>query len=241
MQFFGTKKLAKVDDWIPVVSRKNWVEEHSAYELAHSWQSARGFPSRVAYVLTSGPGPVFAGLRPEYGVVEKPVFLDTLKGPSWTDVMVYCRNADSEAVVVAVEGKAKEPFGAVVSDWVRAKGEKGESDDPKPSRLKRLDYLAGQLGVALQPDSTLRYQLLHRTASAITESQLHAASAAVVLVHSFCREPDDNWDDYSNFARTVGVPDPVRDFVQGPVQLGTSRDTTVYFVWVSDKPVEPSN
>ena len=241
MQFFGTKKLGKIEDWEPVVSKKNWVPKHSAYELAHSWQPAAGFPPSVAAVFMSCHSDALAGIRPNYGVVEKPVFLDTMKGPSWTDVMVYCTNADSEPLVVAVEGKAKEPFGPPVSDWIRAKGERGESPEPKPSRVRRLNYLSKQLGVSFQADSGLRYQLLHRTASVIVESELHSAAAAIVLVHSFYEESTENWSDYVRFVNAIGIADPRKNVVQGPVQLGQSGGTPLFLAWVSDRPVESSN
>ncbi len=236
MQFFGTTKLEPVDDWIPIVSQKNWQPEHSAYELAHSWQPAGGFPVRVADVLASSDSPMLAGIRPLYGVVEKPVFLDTLKAPSWTDVMVYCSNADGDSLVIAVEGKAKESFGPIVSDWIRAKGERGESVQPKPTRLNRLEYLSQHLSVRLSLESHLRYQLAHRTVSAISECELHTAAAAMVLVHSFIEAEDENWRDYVGFVEVLGVTAPQKDVVQGPVQLGPSGETPVFFVWVSDEP-----
>jgi hypothetical protein len=62
--------------------------------------------------------PLVENLALDYGLVEKPVFLDTLKGPSWTDVMAYAHNAAGEMVVIAVEGKARESFGSPVSEWV---------------------------------------------------------------------------------------------------------------------------
>lgn len=236
MQLFGTKKLMRVEDWIPIVSKKNWQKEHSAFELAHSWQRAGGFPAPVGSVLKASDSPLLAGIRPLYGVVEKPVFLDTIKGPSWTDVMVYCLNAQGESLVIAVEGKARERFGPIVADWIRAKGEKGESLKPKPTRVRRLDYLSRHLGRTLQPESRLRYQLLHRTVSAITECELQAATGAMVLIHSFSETTDDNWLDYVSFAEAIGIHTPKKNEVQGPLTLGLSDEIQVFFAWVSDSP-----
>jgi len=235
-QFYGVTKLEKLDDWIPVVSEANWRAKHSAFEVAHSWHAARGFPPRVARVLEASESPLLRRLRPIYCIVEKPVYLDTSKGPSWTDVMAYCRNDEDRSVIIAVEGKAKETFSQVVADWVRGSKEGSGRGDPKPSRHQRLSYLSAVLNVPDDPDSRLRYQLLHRTVSAVKEAQLESAAAAMVLIHSFDDSADANWLDYGAFLDTLGVERPCKDVVQGPVNLDTSRNMPTFFAWVSDEP-----
>jgi Domain of unknown function (DUF6946) len=61
-------------------------------------------------------------------------------------------------VSIAVEGKAGEPFGPPISEWLR--------DDSVGKRV-RLDALCKVLGLVSEADSLLRYQLLHRSASAM--------------------------------------------------------------------------
>lgn len=52
----------------------------------------------------------------------------------------------------------------------------------------------------------LRYQLLHRTASAVIERDRFGANLAVMLVHSWAPD-DEGWDDYEAFvARLGGTP-----------------------------------
>lgn len=232
MQFFGIQKLERAEDWRPIVSDKNFQKGYSGYELAYSWQAAREFPSKVASVFNQADFLLLTGIRCEYGIVEKPVFLDTLIAPSWTDVMVYCKNASGDSVIVAVEGKCRESFGPIIQDWIRAKGEPDEGPDPKPSRLQRLSYLGDQLGITIPPTSQLRYQLVHRTVSAVKECNLHSAAATVVLVHSFDDKFKDNWDDYCKFTMAVGLISPAKDLIQGPVSL---RGVQVFFAWVSDR------
>lgn len=237
--FFGMQRLNKVDDWKPIVGDKNWVPSHSAFELAQHWHRAASFPSNVQAVIGGSSESVLLGLHPEYGVVEKPVFLDSFVGPSWTDIMLYARNGRGDSVVIAVEGKAHEPFADPVRHWVRdlSAGRTIESEDqPKPSRVRRLEYLSRVLRIQISSDSPLRYQLLHRTASAVQEAQLHGSVAAMVLVHSFAAESS-NSVDFTNFLEKLSVLPG--DGLVGPIQLGIGSNMATYFAWVSDNPWHP--
>ena len=88
--------------------------------------------------------------------------------------MAYCSNPEG-LVVIAVEAKVLEAFGPYV-------GEKREGTSEN-QRL-RLDYVHQLLKVKAFPDK-IRYQLLHRTASAILTAQAFHAKTAVMLVHAF--------------------------------------------------------
>jgi hypothetical protein len=149
-----------------------------------------------------------------------------------TDLMAYGRNARGDAVVLAVEGKADEPFASRVWAWVRG-DEKNPtmSADPRRTRLRRLEFLSNHLSKEIPPDSTLRYQLLHRTVSAVLEAQLHGAVAAVVLVHAFGREAADNLSDFSEFLTELGGSGVTKGMVSGPYQLGEQRNVPTYFLW----------
>src|SRR6266571_2495499 len=85
-QFYGVNKIGSISEWQRIIPAEHWVPGRSAYELAHHWHGCDGFPSRVAAALQ----PAFPRLIPDYGMVEMPVFLDTLKAPSRTDIMLYC-------------------------------------------------------------------------------------------------------------------------------------------------------
>jgi hypothetical protein len=87
--------------------------------------------------------------------------------PSQTDVLAILRLPD-EIAIMAVEGKVDESFGPLVSDWLR----EAAPASKKPARLKRL---AETLGIDVSVCETLRYQLLHRTASAIYEARRYHA------------------------------------------------------------------
>lgn len=114
--------------------------------------------------------------------------------PSQNDILVLAKNK-KDLVVIAVEGKVFEPFGETVGDWLR------DESKGKKTRLKDLSKLLQLNQNSLQE---IRYQLLHRTASAVIEAKRFNASAALILVHSF--SPNHEWfDDYSHFAFLFGI------------------------------------
>jgi Domain of unknown function (DUF6946) len=238
--FYGYRRLTVPDDWAGLAGDGKWVPGRSAFELAHAWQEAGGLPLGIRAALDRSGQPALAGLRLDLCLVEKPVFLDTQRAPSMTDLMGYGRNRSGEAVVAAVEGKADEPFALPVSSWVR-----GDHDPPqpaavpRPSRLRRLEFLAKHLGFDVDPESRLRYQLLHRTTSAILEAKLHGAVLALVIVHVFGEHWTTNWPDFAAFAGALGsrIAEPGKAL--GPLLLGDGRDLPTYLLWFQDvRPAE---
>lgn len=230
--FSGYKLLTTVDDWRGLAGDDKWVATRSAYELAHAWQAAGGLPKEIAGALDRSGHEALQRLSVDLCLVEKPVFLDTRIAPSMTDLMGYGRNAKGDTIVLAVEGKADEPFASHVWAWVRGDDNNpAMSTVPRKTRVQRLEFLSQHLAIQIPPASTLRYQLLHRTVSAILESQLHGAVAAVVLIHAFGTHGEDNFADFTAFARELGGPTPTPGSVCGPVLLGEHRDLPTYFLW----------
>jgi hypothetical protein len=231
---FGVKRLDKLDDWIEVVGKKNWVPRHSAYELAHKWHGCRGLPASLSGVLRNSGVASLAGVKAEVCYVEKPVLLDTGRAPSMTDIMVYARNAKKEPVILGVEGKALEPFGARLFSWARGDKElKRPQGAPRRSRVRRLEFLAKHLGISSDPDSAIRYQLLHRTVSVVLESELYGTPAGLVAVQSFCEEGE-NWDDFCAFLSTLNLKKVNKNVLTGPACLGVGRNLPVYFLWLAE-------
>lgn len=224
--FYGIKDLASVADWQANAKREHWVRGHSAYELAHHWCGALRFPPRVEQVLAP-----LGGLFPKYGFVEFPTFLDTANAPSRTDLMLYCRSAADEPVVIGVEGKSAERFDKPVKDWVR----KGEQN-PTPSRSRRLKYLSELLGVEISSEAEFGYQLVHRSAATVSECMVQGAAFGVVLIHSFSTATPENWSDFQAFTNAVGLSIVEKDTLSKPVLLGPKRDVKMHFGWVSDRP-----
>ncbi len=182
------------EDWKDLLADPDlhWKAGHAAYALAHRWEAANGFPSEIKEALESVPALEDVELLlaiPEYKV--------SLPGggvASQNDIFCLARNRQG-LVSIMVEGKANEPFGPLVSEWY---------DDPSPGKVKRLNFLCQTLGLDKDQVQGVRYQLLHRTASAILEAKRFKALTAAMLVHSF--SPTYNWfEDYAAFADLFGT------------------------------------
>ena len=167
---------------------KHWRDGHSAKMLAESWERAEGFPSEVRDLLASSPEPALAEAPPLIGIPEYQVPLPGGSRPSQTDLFVLSA-AGSSLAVIMIEGKVEEPFGPTVAEWLT---------DASPGKQERLKFLQEKLGLREPPSGNIRYQLLHRTASAVIEAQRFRARFAVMIVHSF--SPHHAWlDDYQAF------------------------------------------
>lgn len=239
--FFGMVKLAGPDAWKSIAGEDKWRATRSAYELAYSWHGARGIPPKIREIFDASGHRELQELKLEIGFVEKPVFLDTPIGPSMTDIMGYARNSALEPVILAVEGKATEPFGLPIHAWLRGDVPTPLTDAPvRPTRGKRLEFLAGRLGLAVDIESKLQYQLLHRTVSGVLEATLAGASTAVLLVHSFAQDDQANWDAYSEFVQALGAGVPAKDAVSGPIALPSVAGMKLFALWHSDTPWRPN-
>lgn len=114
------------------------------------------FPARVRTVLDTAPEYVGAELID--GFFEREVELGTAGRNSQTDLMVVA-DVQSELAIIAVEGKAEESFVEVVSEW-----------NNSPGKQHRPEHLCRTLELNPASVGELRYQLFHRTASAIYEA-----------------------------------------------------------------------
>lgn len=166
---------------------KQWRKGYSARTLAYSWHAAQGFPAEVAAALATSKE--LAGCELLLAIPEHQVPLPGGSRPSQNDIWVLARTA-SGLVSIAVEGKVAEPFGPTVTEWL------GQAS---PGKLERLAFLQQELGLAHPLPGTVRYQLLHRAASAVIEAKRFHAAHALMLVHSFSQ--NHQWfEDYGAFA-----------------------------------------
>ena len=120
---------------------------------------------------------------------------------------------------MAVEGKVDESFGPLLGEW---------QQDGSEGKEARWRFLCATLGLeeSLSPD--LRYQLFHRTASAILAARRYHSPMAVMLVHSFSGR-NTGLDDFRRFLGLFGAT-PSLGEVQYITTLGTTR---LYGGWVS--------
>jgi hypothetical protein len=148
--------------------QKHWQTGYSARTLAHCWQAAAGLPPEI--------GALF-GLNTTLlvGIPEHKVDLPGGSRPSQTDLFALVRRGD-QTISCAIEGKVGETFGPTIQEWLA---------DASAGKVKRLEYLCHLLGLAQPLPPALRYQLLHRSASAIIEAARFKTDEAAMIVHSF--------------------------------------------------------
>jgi hypothetical protein len=192
-------------------------------ELAIAWElgasSARGLPLDVERVLDSHPATRGASLL--FGIPEHRVSLPGGSRASQTDLWAVMKTGQ-DWVSMAVEGKAGEAFGPTVSDWF---------SEPSEGKKVRLAALCDLLGMELASASPLRYQLLHRTGSALLEAERIGARVAVVLIHNF-RADTTCWPDFERFVTQLGET-PTRG---GLCEVRRQKEPRLLFGWV-DSPV----
>jgi len=220
-------------DWRRLLANpsSHWKRYKSALEMAICWESARGsergLPPEVASTIDSFPNLVGAHLL--IGIPEHKVAFEGGRRPSQNDLWALMRAAD-QLVSVAIEAKAGEKFGDPVHAWLQSGNANERSRKPE-----RLVDLKGWLGIPDEDVSDIRYQLLHRTASALKEAQRFCASWAVLLVQSFNKQDDqESFDDFVRFSEFMLATAP-----QGCLAESKRRTAVPLLLgWVSCTPAD---
>lgn len=190
--------VAEPEDWRMNLAdpQKHWRVGYSARALAHCWMATEDFPFEIDRLFKASGIPTFQTLTPLIIIPEYQVALPPLRGhPSQNDIFVLAKAPDGSLISLTVEGKVSESFDKTVGDW-QAK--------PTPGKKVRLDHIRNLLGLDAIP-TNIRYQLLHRTASAVTEALRFNANYAAMIVHSFSQQ--DAWfGDFAAFLGQYSVP-----------------------------------
>lgn len=154
------------------------------------------------------------------GFFEREIELGSPGRNSQADLLVIA-GLRQELGVIAVEGKVDETFGEFVKDWNTTSG-----------KQFRLELLAKTLGLNAADVGGIRYQLLHRTASAIYEAKRYRCRHAMMLVHSF--SPTHRWfEDFAAFASLMNQPVSV----PGSVSIAKMCEgINLRLAWVADSP-----
>jgi HD domain len=213
--------------WLLADPARHWKYGHSAMALADTWEHADGWPEPVKHAFTADPD--LAQCELLLALPEHQVPLPGGRAASQTDLFLLGRTPADELVAVAVEGKAGEPFGEETVDQWRAHGGDG--------RRERLAFLLDVLKLADdQRLGAIRYQLLHRTASALIEAKRFAAPHAVMLVHAF-GENAGSFADFQAFGQLYGA-----DVAENSLCRVTDvHGVALHLGWASDTPrsIEP--
>lgn len=217
------------EDWRLLLAepRKHWRTGYSAKALAYSWEEANGFPETVKKVFRESGIALFKNVELLLAFPEYQVPLPGGSRPSQNDIFVLARSND-QLISITVEGKVSEPFGDTIAEW--------RKDDSEGKR-KRLKFLLKELELEDNKEiNSIRYQLLHRTASAMVEAKKFGALNALMLVHSFSQS-NERFEDYSRFLGLF-------DLEAKPDSLVFAKnidEINLYFCWVkgNSKYLEP--
>ena len=206
-----------VNDWKELLAspEKHWREGYSAHALATRWQDAKGFPSEISALFATHSE--FADIQMLLGIPEHKVSLPGGSRASQTDLWVLGRTPD-DLVSIAVEGKVRESFGPTLAEWML---------DETPGKTTRWNALCGLLGLSPGCDQSLRYQLVHRTASAVLEAKRFLAGKAVLVVHSFSAQQD-GFDDFQAFVGQFGAAVPSAGAL---MHVGTVSGVELFLGW----------
>src|SRR5208282_882738 len=178
-------------DWQRLLAKPDlhWKRGASAMTAAACWEDAAGrLPAEITALLQSSGEKSLLGQRLLIALPEWEVPLEGGETSSHTDVLAICRN-ESGLCVIAVEAKVHEDFGPLI-------GQKRKN--ASPGQVERLESLRKLFDVQHFEDN-VRYQLLHRTASALLTARDFHATAAVMLVHGF-QGPATSRKDFETFA-----------------------------------------
>lgn len=184
------------EDWRKLLAdpEKHWRTGFSAKSLAYCWEEAGGFPPEVVRLFSKSEIPSFEKIKLLLAIPEYQVSLPGGTRPSQNDIFVLGR-AQGQLVAIMVEGKVSESFGPTVGEWKATESQ---------GKTQRLKFIREQLGLEEELPLDIRYQLLHRTASAVIEAKRFNARSAAMLVHSFSQE-DQGFEDYQAFLGLFGV------------------------------------
>ena len=176
------------EDWRALLANpeKQWQCGKSARTLAYCWENCEGFPPEVEVILRQSD--VLNRIELLVAFPEWVVQLPSSGRQSQNDIWALAKIPNG-FVSIAVEGKVDESFDKTLRQWKRK---------ASPGKLKRLEYLKSCLGLNAEPPGHVRYQLIHRAASAVIMAERFGAKAAVMLVHSFSPTAQ-GFDDFREF------------------------------------------
>ena len=188
------EEIGTLEDWRVLgkpAADRHWKPGRSAYELAADWIE-RDAAGRVQLLLEAGG---LADAELLEGIAEKQTrFDDNPRGPRNHDLLVRARHAE-QSLVVAVEGKADEPFDKPLWKWRHD----AVARSPESGAGVRLDGLTKLFfGTTINSDrgwpaiACLGYQLLSALAGTLADARIDGATRAVLLVHEFVTNETDD-------------------------------------------------
>ena len=210
-------------DWQPLLAKPilHWKMGHSAMTTAASWEAAAGaLPPEIVALLDSSGVDTLENLQLLAAFPEWETELEGGVTTSKTDVLAICRNRKG-LCVLAVEAKVDEEFGPLIEE---------KRLEASPGQSARLKYLQNLLGIA-ELRGTIRYQLLHRTASALLTGRLFHAQTAVMLVQAFGDKASQH-QDFRDFGEMLNAREVSADLYS----IATTETPTLFLAWSNGDP-----
>ena len=210
------------EDWRSLLAKPevHWKNGRSAKVLAYLWEEKpNDFPKRVKKLFMDSDIDIFKKIELLLALPEYKVPLRGRGRQSQNDIFVLAKTG-KDLISIVIEGKVNEGFDDFVSDWLKS---------ASPNKIERFRFLYEQFGFNEDDVQGIRYQLLHRTVSALLQAKNFNASIALMLVHSFS-EKLDGFTDYSKFASLFGI-------TVNPNKIHFAKkidDINLYLAWVTD-------
>lgn len=181
------KEITSVEAWYrlapPRGGERQWVDGHSAKELAKAWFPTPGsaqVPGELEQLLSGNEDT--CGSVIIVGWPEETIKLADFRGNTRNADLVLLAERQDERVLLTIEAKARESF----SDRI---GKKLDTAPEKSNIPERIDNLCLALFGDTPSDKPglrdLRYQLLHAVAATLIVAKAHQAKRAVFVVHEF--------------------------------------------------------
>jgi hypothetical protein len=186
----------------------HWKDGRSAKLLIDQWWAANDIPASVRAILGQAEAWKNAELLDAFA--ERCTSLEDGRASHSQSDMLALVGLDAELGVLSIEAKVDEGFDRTVARWL------ADNSVGKAARLAKLVALFGMAGTDVGP---LRYQLLHRTASAVLEAQRYRASHAAMIVQSWSPERD-GFDDFAAFAAAIGARGAAAGSLSDPIEVG---------------------
>ena len=191
---------------------------------AYAWENADGMPKEVASLFIHADDPAIRDASLALAIPEYKVALAGGSRPSQNDVFAVLTSCGG-LISVMVEGKAREGFDVRLGVWKKRTSPQGVK--------ARLADIAENTGIATQIPDDIRYQLLHRTASAVIEAKRFHAPYAVMIVQSFVTDDTENhYSDFCAFVRLYG-----KEATKGRlIELATSKGCKLFAASIQSRP-----
>jgi len=191
---------------------------------AYSWENANGLPKEISALFTHADEPALRDASLALAIPEYKVGLEGGTRPSQNDVFAIL-SCSTGLITVMVEGKAKEDFDDTLGDWKKRTSPQGVK--------ARMADIAENIGLTQTIPDNIRYQFLHRTASAAIEAKRFHAPFAAIIVQSFVADDAKNhYQDFCAFVQLFGKM-PAKEKL---VEISQPNGRRLFAAWIQSKP-----